>query len=222
LSEKEAEIRGVLGEPFLRRTRYSRLPDNSQSFYRFPARGQQAKWYADNDLNVQLAGLDKSMESLKEGIDGYYQKAQLYKARFASTPSIWPLYGRISSGYGYRFHPILGRFRFHQGVDIPAWIGAPVKATADGVVIYAGWQGTFGNMVQIRHGLGYMTRYGHCSKVLVQTGDVIKKGQVIAQVGSTGLSTGPHLHYEVIRWKESIPPGRYLDLDMFTASTKVW
>ena len=103
-----------------------------------------------------------------------------------------------------------------------AWIGAPIHATADGVIEYAGWSGTFGNVVVIDHDFGYRTIYAHCSQLLVKKYELVKKGQVIAQVGTTGISTGPHLHYEVRRWRKALNPIAYLDLDMFTASTEVW
>lgn len=110
----------------------------------------------------------------------------------------------------------------HKGIDIPSWRGAPIKSTADGVVSYAGWSGTFGNVVVIKHRYGFRTIYAHCTQLLVSKGAVVKKGDVIAQVGSTGLSTGSHVHYEVMRWNRSVSPKPYLDVDMFTASTKLW
>ena len=145
-----------------------------------------------------------------------------YKARFANTPSTWPTYGRILSRYGRRRHPLTRKWHYHKGIDIPSWNGAPIKATADGIVIYAGWANTFGNLVTIRHGMGYMTLYAHASRVLVKKGESVKKGQIIAQIGSSGLSTGPHIHYEINRWGKSVNPISYLDLDMFTASRKMW
>lgn len=107
---------------------------------------------------------------------------------------------RITSSFSWRrYHPVLGIFRAHLGTDFGAAIGTPVKATSDGVVVSAGWQGGYGNMVILRHANGYTTRYGHLSRFARGTrgGKRVQQGQVIAYVGTTGLSTGPHLHYEI-------------------------
>lgn len=121
-------------------------------------------------------------------------------------PFIRPVNGPIVSGFGYRVHPIFKRVKFHYGVDISAPSGTPIRAAADGVVVFAGWRRAYGNTVIIDHGNGLATLYAHCSRVLVSKGKVVKQGQVIALVGSTGLSTGPHLHFEVRRYGEPINP----------------
>ena len=87
---------------------------------------------------------------------------------------------------------------------------------------FAGWSSSFGYVVVLDHNYGYRTIYAHCSQLLCKKGEMVKKGQIIAQVGSTGLSTGPHLHYEVKKWRKSLRPNAYMDLDMFTAITKIW
>ncbi len=145
-------------------------------------------------------------------------KLDRLKQDFAFVPSIWPLFGKICSAFGYRKHPVLGEGRLHTGVDISAWVGAPVKATADGIVCIAGWTGNYGYLVKITHRKGFSTIYGHASQVLVSVGQHVKKGQVIAQVGSTGMSTGPHLHYEVRRWGFPIRPDPFLSLNLVAAS----
>lgn len=104
---------------------------------------------------------------------------------------------RMSSGFGMRFHPILGYSRMHQGLDFAAPTGTPVLASAGGTVIMAGWGGGYGNVVQIRHSNGLVTRYAHLSRIGVKQGQTVAQGARIGAVGSTGLSTGPHLHYEV-------------------------
>ncbi len=121
-------------------------------------------------------------------------------------PFIRPVDGPIVSGFGYRVHPIFRRVKFHYGVDISAPSGTPIRAAADGVVVFAGWRRAYGNTVIIDHGNGMATLYAHCSRILVGEGEVVKQGQVIAFVGSTGLSTGPHLHFEVRRYGEPINP----------------
>lgn len=121
-------------------------------------------------------------------------------------PFIRPVDGPVVSGFGYRVHPIFRRVKFHYGIDISAPSGTPIHAAADGVVIFAGWRRAYGNTVIIDHGNGLATLYAHCSRVLVSEGDVVKQGQVIALIGSTGLSTGPHLHFEVRRYGEPINP----------------
>ena len=110
-----------------------------------------------------------------------------------------PVPGRITSGYGMRMHPILGYARFHRGVDIGAAWGTPIMAATDGRVASAGWGAGYGNMVQLNHAGGLSTRYGHMSRVAVRAGQTVRQGQVIGYVGSTGMSTGPHLHYELYR-----------------------
>lgn len=119
----------------------------------------------------------------------------------ACIPSIQPvavkdLY-RIASPFGYRFHPILNIYRMHAGVDLSAKEGTPIYAAGAGTVCTSGTENGYGNVVKIDHGYGYMTVYGHCSKLLVKAGDKVKRGDKIALVGSTGLSTSPHCHYEV-------------------------
>ena len=122
-------------------------------------------------------------------------------------PSIWPTTGEVTSPYGLRW----GGTDFHPGMDIANDMGTPIVATADGVVDYAGWNaGGYGNMVDIDHGNGIMTRYGHASQVVVSTGQHVKRGQLIAYMGSTGFSTGPHVHYEVHVNGNRVNPISYL------------
>jgi murein DD-endopeptidase MepM/ murein hydrolase activator NlpD len=129
-----------------------------------------------------------------------------------------PVSGRVSSPFGERFHPILGYARMHSGLDLGAAYGSPIHAAADGRVVSAGWHGGYGRMVEIAHNGGIATMYGHMSRIAAAPGQMVRQGQVIGYVGSTGLSTGPHLHYEVVvnghfvdPMKIRVPRGRELD-----------
>lgn len=114
--------------------------------------------------------------------------------------------GRVGSGYGMRFHPILGYARLHAGNDIPAATGTPIRAAAAGRVTRAGVAGGYGNLVEIDHGNGLTTRYGHMSRIMARAGQYVAQGEVIGKVGSTGLATGPHLHFEIRRNGQPLNP----------------
>ena len=118
-----------------------------------------------------------------------------------------PVFGRITSGFGLRRHPILGYTRMHAGIDFAAGYGSPIYATSDGAVQFAGWHGGHGNFVKLGHGNGLATGYGHMSRIAVSPGSRVRRGQVIGYVGSTGLSTGAHLHYELYRNGVPVNPG---------------
>ena len=118
-----------------------------------------------------------------------------------------PVAGHMTSGFGLRRHPILGFVRMHAGIDFAASYGSPIHAVSDGQVSYAGWHGGHGNYVRLEHGGGLATGYGHMSRIVVSPGSRIGRGQVIGYVGSTGLSTGPHLHYELLRDGHPVNPG---------------
>ena len=110
---------------------------------------------------------------------------------------IWPAQGPVVSGFGMRWHPILGGYRMHTGIDIGASYGSPIVASDDGIVLYVGWYGGYGNTVILDHGSGLSTLYAHCSAILVTQGQQVARGQAIARVGATGYATGPHLHFEI-------------------------
>lgn len=128
-----------------------------------------------------------------------------------SVPSRMPLEDtRLTSDYGMRTHPVLGGRRSHNGVDLAAPTGTPIYATADGMVSKAKWFSSYGNYVSIEHGAELQTRYAHMSRIAVTAGDRVKKGEIIGYVGSTGRSTGPHLHYEVRIGGEAVNPIPYM------------
>jgi murein DD-endopeptidase MepM/ murein hydrolase activator NlpD len=124
----------------------------------------------------------------------------------ASQGMRMPVNGRVTSGFGSRFHPILGYRRMHAGLDLAARYGSPIVAAADGRVTSSGWAGGYGNMVRIAHAGGIQTMYGHMSRIVARAGTMVRQGQVIGYVGSTGLSTGPHLHYEVLKDGRAVNP----------------
>lgn len=129
----------------------------------------------------------------------------------SSIPSIWAHLGKINNEFGFRRNPFGGRtYEFHAGMDIDGERGDLVVAPATGVVTEAGWKGGYGQMVEIDHGNGLKTRYGHLSKIEVETGETVFRGQLMAYVGSTGRSTGPHLHYELRLNDRPINPRRFL------------
>jgi murein DD-endopeptidase MepM/ murein hydrolase activator NlpD len=133
------------------------------------------------------------------------------RIRGASTPSIWPVEGRVWGPFGKRSDPFSGEgTEFHPGVDISALPGTPVHATADGFVIASGWSGGYGRLVVISHGGGIQTYYAHLSRIFVQTGEEVRRGEPVGAVGSTGRATAPHLHYEVREGGAPVNPYRYM------------
>jgi len=128
----------------------------------------------------------------------------------AATPLIYPVKGVVTSDFGYRKSPFTGKREFHKGLDIAAPRRTAVLSTADGIVTYAYRKGSFGKTVIIDHGYGVMTCYAHLWKILKKCGDVVKKGDIIAKVGSTGRSAGPHLHYEIRLYGVKVNPKKYL------------
>lgn len=158
-------------------------------------------------ITAGAAARRASLEALSKEAERTYAGLLFMDGAPQTVPSLWPTQGVISSPYGLRF----GGTEFHQGIDIAAETGTPIVATADGVVTAAGWNsGGYGNMVDIDHGEGIATRYAHASSVVVTAGQRVRRGQIIAYVGSTGFSTGPHLHYEVRLGGHPVNPALYL------------
>ena len=141
-------------------------------------------------LRELLQGIESRLSSVRSDVDKR-------NALAAATPSIWPAHGWITSRVGHREDPITGAHDFHPGLDISADYGSPVYATADGTVSQAEVQGGYGRLIVLDHGYGLESRYGHLSRFKVRTGENVKRGDVLGYVGSTGRSTGSHLHYEV-------------------------
>jgi len=132
------------------------------------------------------------------------------KDRLEHTPSIWPSQGWMSRGYGMKFDPFTGYKQMHRGVDIANHTGTMVIATADGVIKTTQTSSGMGKFIVINHGYGFQTRYGHLSAIKVKPGQKVKRGDIIGLMGSTGYSTGPHLHYEIIRNGNFLDPQKYI------------
>lgn len=157
--------------------------------------------------------VDELMMSGDQSADVYVlAEARLSERRLASllVPSMAPVEGPVGSGFGFRHDPFTGRTALHTGLDFPADVGTPIHAAAGGVVLSAEPDAAYGLAVQLDHGNGLVTRYAHASRVLVKVGDLVKRGQPIAQVGNTGRSTGPHLHFEVLLDGAPQNPARFL------------
>ena len=173
--------------------------------------GRAAEVRVDLDALIRRANLLAG--SFREAADSL----ALHNERLAATPSIMPTAGWLSSAFSrMRSHPILHRARAHEGIDVSAPMGAPIEAPANGRVIQTGWEAGYGNMVVIDHGFGILTKFAHCSRILVRNGQKVARGERIALVGNTGLSTGPHLHYEVHVNGKPVDPRRYILPEVIT------
>lgn len=153
----------------------------------------------------------ESLVTLEAKMNRIERELRDYEAKIGNTPSIWPVEGTLESGFGGRRNPFGGSsYEFHSGQDIDAAFGAPVIAGASGTVTFCGWQNGYGQLVVIDHGGGLTTRYGHLSTIVASVGQLIREGEVLGRVGSTGRSTGPHLHYEVRINDQPVNPLQYL------------
>ena len=159
------------------------------------------------DSAAALAALVAKTERLEREMRDYEDLLR----RRGMTPSIWPVSGKLESGMGGRRNPFGGRgFEYHEGQDIDASYGTPVMVAASGTVTIAGRERGYGNVIYVDHGAGLSTRYGHLSQIDVKIGQTVTRGQTIGLVGSTGRSTGPHLHYEVRINNQPVDPRQYL------------
>lgn len=166
-----------------------------------------------NELKKQEAAQEKAEQELKSQINSALKASTQQSVKYSGNGKFgFPLtsYTRVSSPYGYRIHPITGTKKLHAGIDYAAPYGTSILAAEDGVVLTSGWNSGYGYCVTINHGGGYVTLYGHCSSLLVSAGQSVKRGQTIAKVGSTGNSTGNHLHFEVRINGSTVNPAGYL------------
>jgi murein DD-endopeptidase MepM/ murein hydrolase activator NlpD len=164
--------------------------------------------YASLVIRIDEAVKDSNLK--EQSVIELWELLSDRQSLLAATPSIQPARGPIGSRFGYRIDPINGRQKMHAGLDITAPPGTPVRSPADGIVSFAGWDDQFGKLVSIDHGYGVLTRFAHNSQIFVQVGQKINKYDVIAAVGSTGRSTGPHLHYEVRVNGIAVNPANYI------------
>jgi murein DD-endopeptidase MepM/ murein hydrolase activator NlpD len=161
-------------------------------------------------LNSTLLSLDQRSD---QTIDLFTLiESRLLEGRLAQllVPSTTPVHGPVGSGFGFRTDPFSGQGALHTGLDFPADVGTPIAAAAGGMVVNVETHAGYGLLVEIDHGSGLVTRYAHASKVMVRNGDLVKRGQVVALVGNTGRSTGPHLHFEVLVDRVPQNPARFL------------
>lgn len=168
-----------------------------------------------NAASTTLDALTRRAAQLRVSMDQALSALERNRDRLASTPTIAPARGPLSSLFSLgRYHPVLHITRPHKGIDIAARTGEPILAPARGIVRFAGNKGNgYGNMVEIDHGYGYVTRFAHASRLLVHTGQEVKRGDLIALVGATGLVTGPHLHYEVEIDGKQVDPLNFIVAD---------
>lgn len=171
--------------------------------------------------NMKVLDFLQSLEQLSAEIEGREQRLRALETVIVNrkvvaqgTPVGWPVDGGwVSSGFGHRADPFTGRVAFHSGVDIANRMGAPIRAMGIGVVTFAGEKEGYGLTVEVNHGNGEVTRYAHAQAILAKVGDRVNRGDPIALVGSSGRSTGPHLHVEVLRNGRIINPNSYLKMD---------
>lgn len=163
-----------------------------------------------NNLVVKIDETVKDSLLKEQSVIELWESLSSSQSLLAATPSIRPARGPIGSHFGYRIDPINGQMRMHAGLDFVVPSGTPVRATADGVVSFAGWDEFYGKLVSIDHGYGVLTRYAHNSQIYVQVGQKVSRYDVIAASGSTGRATGPHSHYEVRVNGVPVDPANYI------------
>jgi murein DD-endopeptidase MepM/ murein hydrolase activator NlpD len=163
-----------------------------------------------DNLPQELERLGREMSNRSRSFQELIEQLEAKRSVLASTPTIWPVKGWLTAGFGYRRSPFTGLRQMHEGVDISNSVGTTVIAPADGIVSYAGPLGGFGNVLSINHGHNFSTFYAHLRQQNVSQGQRVKRGDVIAYVGTTGRATGPHLHYEIQVHGSPVDPSKYV------------
>lgn len=170
------------------------------------------------DISKKIESIEKMLVAQSKSFDQVIELTKTQEEMLKCIPSIQPISNkdlkRIASGFGMRMHPIHKIMKMHAGLDFTAPIGTEIYATGDGVVELAKWNAGYGRCVVINHGFGYKTKYAHCKKLNCRKGQKIKKGEIIAFLGNTGQSSGPHLHYEVIKNNVKVNPVNYFFNDL--------
>ena len=202
LEERDQELREILGLKKIKP----------------PAKKPEELGELPEAISRNLVALNAYVEERRNELAFLKEMGMATVSRFNHLPSESPVPGSVWSRFGFRVHPFTGKSTLHTGVDIPIWEGCPIRAAADGYITYSGWANGFGNVVIIDHENSYRTLYGHNQRNLVSRGDRIKKGQIIANAGSTGLSTGSHVHYQVEYRNRAINPEPFLNLNIRSAS----
>jgi murein DD-endopeptidase MepM/ murein hydrolase activator NlpD len=200
-----------------RLTEVAKLQNGEFDFSLSPALGGPTP-ALQTDESYVMPGLLESMEEIESRIVNSEQQLEVIDALFVSRNTQDELFiagrpikwGWMSSAYGFRTDPFSGKRAWHAGVDFAGKEDSDIVAVASGVVTWSGTRYGYGNLVEVNHGNGYTTRYAHCKTLLASVGDIIEKGQVLATMGSTGRSTGPHVHYEVRRQGKTVNPKKYI------------
>tara|TARA_R110002072_G_scaffold90500_3_gene202392 strand:+ start:20627 stop:21565 length:939 start_codon:yes stop_codon:yes gene_type:complete len=200
-----------------RLTEVAKLQNGEFDFSLSPALGGPAP-VLQSDESYVLPGLIESIEEIENKIINSEQQLEVIDALFVSRSTQDELFiagrpikwGWMSSAYGFRTDPFSGKRAWHAGVDFAGKEDSDIVAVASGVVTWSGKRYGYGNLVEVHHGDGYTTRYAHCKNLLAAVGDVVEKGQILATMGSTGRSTGPHVHYEVRRQGKAVNPKKYI------------
>lgn len=208
--QAQANRLNALGQ---RLTRDGKLSDGEFNFDKLPGMGgdESAEDIPAGDL---LKGLDQLQQQFDQsGRQLGVLESMMYnqQLQLAAIPTGRPSKGYITSGFGTRTDPFRGGLAHHMGIDFDAHTGDPVAAAAGGVVVFAGVKSGYGNVVEVDHGNGYSTLYGHNSRLVVRVGDIVRSGQTVARAGSTGRSTGPHVHFEVHINGRPVNPRKFLD-----------
>lgn len=197
----------------IRLTRDSKLNGGEFDFNRTPGAGgdEEAEDVSKPELEQNLQQIQAQFETSAQQLSVLESMLFEQELELKSQPTTRPTDSYVTSDFGYRMHPVLGGRAHHNGIDFEANIGDPVRSAGNGLVAFAGWKTGFGNVVEVDHQNGYVSIYAHNSAFVVKEGDVVRAGQVIAKAGSTGRSTGPHVHFEVHKDGHAINPQVFLD-----------
>jgi len=211
LNEQEKELKTLSGQVGTEELQKFRGMGGSEAILADPKENlQKADSKLVRAMHQTLDDLESTIEQRKEKYAELEKFLDDQKMLLASTPSIWPTRGWLSSRFGYRTSPFADKKEFHRGIDISARRGAPVISPANGLVVFSGWKRGYGRVIVIKHARGFKTKYAHLKKFLVKKGQYVKKGTKIGLVGSSGRTTGSHLHYEVHLNNAAVNPLRYI------------